>query len=268
MCNVERVIREKFAAKRASNDCGAVLATDAAHFTGFQLAYWSLVDKCNLFIFDLGLTQEQRCWCRKRGIALYEPPLVMPKERSCWQFWNKPFYLDRSPFERTIWMDVDCIAVNDITPIFDAIAKQPFLAIEHWIDFVTGYPSDLSLRDVFPTEICLKKWVNAGILGIRKGENRIMPLWQEMVTKAAADREISKLFSYGDEGVLHWVIEKLHALDIIISNRGWNRFESSEANNADDFLKNLNPRPETSVVHFSGVPKHWEKWTIREYLND
>jgi len=89
---------------------------------------------------DFGLSQEMIAWCRQRGntISLEVAGFVVPKDnidphlalewenfygKKVWQaregWFKKPFAMLLSPYDKTIWMDLDCEVCGEVGPIFD-----------------------------------------------------------------------------------------------------------------------------------------------------
>jgi hypothetical protein len=103
-----------------------------------------------LFV-DLGLSPQGREWCEERGTLAHLPallPNLKPREaldpslvkvwenafgNSLWSsrpHWvKKPFALLQTPFEKTLWLDLDCEVRQDLTSLFfkpvDDIALVP-----------------------------------------------------------------------------------------------------------------------------------------------
>lgn len=98
--------------------------------------YLKYNDKPVAFI-DLGLSFEKKDWCKKQGTLIplrvvdfaEEPPLEYEKKweeesgkqfkesRSVW--FKKPFACLKSPFERTLWIDIDCEIRGSLIPLFE-----------------------------------------------------------------------------------------------------------------------------------------------------
>jgi len=92
--------------------------------------------------FDFGdMSSSARSWCSKRGGLIKLPSieqhitpkhLINPKDISSWEshidldpwkarleWFKKPFACLRSPYQRTIWFDLDCQIFQSVAPIFD-----------------------------------------------------------------------------------------------------------------------------------------------------
>jgi hypothetical protein len=105
--------------------------------------WWKNYSACNtlpvLFV-DFGLSKEAAEWCEQRGKRVCltpDLPLAKPREEvektlsDRWEaaygngFWRarsswfkKPFALLHTPFEKTLWLDVDCQVKKDLAPLF------------------------------------------------------------------------------------------------------------------------------------------------------
>ncbi len=96
-----------------------------------------------------GMSQEAREWCQERGsVVAIDPFLVIAKEQiptelaTAWEalygssIWNarktwfkKPLALLATPYEKTLWIDIDCEILSKIDPLFDmgpfALVREP-----------------------------------------------------------------------------------------------------------------------------------------------
>lgn len=95
---------------------------------------------------DFGLSEKMRDWCRKRGALVRLPFIdvaheVEPSLANAWEgrfgnsFWasrncwfKKPHACLASPFQKSVWLDVDCEVRGPLNPLFDrgdfALAKD------------------------------------------------------------------------------------------------------------------------------------------------
>lgn len=111
-----------------------LLAWFYAHFRKYN-------PDCPLAFADFGMSDSGRAWCAERGLV-YQVPLVSAPERpgvlfqgDLWQERNlnvasfglerwinlsKPFAIAQSPFERTLWLDLDCEVRGDLAPLLAA----------------------------------------------------------------------------------------------------------------------------------------------------
>lgn len=107
---------------------------------------------------DLGLSFEAKKWCKRRGRLI---PLrvvdfaeeVAPDKAREWEektgkmFWEsrnawfkKPLACLKSPFERTLWIDIDCEIRGSITPLFEYASSSTGLAMaKEQLDFSRNY---------------------------------------------------------------------------------------------------------------------------------
>jgi hypothetical protein len=148
---------------------------------------------------DYGMSQAMRGWCRRRGelIDLSSPDLIpsgnallhlifFEKEvdsldESFWQYrsaWlKKPLACLQSPFQRTVWIDLDCEVRGSIHELFERY----------------GNPLSLAKDAYYPV-------YNSGVIVFKHGIE-IVEEWARM----AID------FNYpflGDQDILSWLIEK------------------------------------------------------------
>ncbi|MCE2983448.1 MAG: hypothetical protein LW832_07775 [Parachlamydia sp.] len=168
-------------------------------------------------MIDFGLSPEALEWCKQRGKVIpFREPLdfLVPKERIApelvlqWQalfhnknFWKvrgfclkKPLAMLKSPFERTIWTDVDCEIKKPLTPLFDycetkaglSLAPQPDFALQHYRAAGLLKPDE--------------KTYNAGVVVFKK-DSEVLFKWAEGV------REQNACFP-GDSDLLAQVIRQ------------------------------------------------------------
>lgn len=125
--------------------------------------WWTNYSKHNSFpvtFVDFGMSEKARFFCAKRGelIALeFSSEFIQVKEpwnrahvkwesiygTSLWEsrqsWFKKPLALLKSPYERTIWLDLDCEVLTNLSPLFQrcfsgpdvALAKETEAAILH-----------------------------------------------------------------------------------------------------------------------------------------
>ena len=150
---------------------------------------------------DFGMSEEKRRWCLERGgllslnmsdLFVRDRDEVASALSEAWEqhygedFWGarkawfrKPFACLRTPYERTIWLDLDCQVMGSLTKLFDACS----------------HPSGVAL--------CLDKNApvyNSGVIVFR----RDAPILQEWADQAL---EKSGLFR-GDQDLLTAIIDK------------------------------------------------------------
>lgn len=262
MLDVTR-IRERFARTKAVpkfKGYGVLTAADAGFFPGLQLLVASLGDDVPLGIVDLGLTAEQRDWCfaQKRYEIL---PRVgpMPDDVKMWQGWNKPYYMATSPFDRTLWIDSDCVVIGDLQPLFHEIEQGPFV-IRHW-DEPYPQPNHSSLYHRFrvPVRLPPGRGINSGVVGLKIDRDaELLEAWSGLVSHAAMDPTIRPLISWYDEGALQWALEETGTTERVLPWHGWNRFVRSQVT-ADpvDYVLAVSGQADDVIWHFSGIEKPW-----------
>lgn len=98
-------------------------------------SYTKVSDEPILFI-DFGMSTSAKTWCEKRGTLINLPsqevaidsalgssiPTHILAKRHVW--FQKPLALIASPFEQSIWVDLDCLFLAPLDPIFELL-KQP-----------------------------------------------------------------------------------------------------------------------------------------------
>ncbi|MGE0198992.1 MAG: hypothetical protein AB7N99_09365 [Simkaniaceae bacterium] len=111
--------------------------------------WWNHYHKHNnhpVTFFDLGMSKSARLWCEKRGqVFSFSPNHLSPVSPAQIHQWNtvylgdvsakrpfwlvKPSILINSPYERTIWIDLDCEVKKSISSLFDYCNTEEGLSL-------------------------------------------------------------------------------------------------------------------------------------------
>ncbi len=114
--------------------------------------WWSHYSKYSFLpvaFADFGMTEKSKEWCRDRGLLLpIEPFRAAPREeieahlveewerayqKGVWssrEGWlQKPLAMQKTPFDRTLWIDLDCEIIGSITPLFQKIHSHSGIAM-------------------------------------------------------------------------------------------------------------------------------------------
>ena len=244
------------------DDCGVMTFGDKGYFAGLQMLFYSLSGHAPLAAVNIGLTAEQAAWCVGR-VRLITAQIVMPAAVYFWQSWNRPFYAQDTPYERTLFLGADCIVVGDLNPLFERTTVGPWVTA-HWDG--AGYPSPLPdevyqmlpVSDRFPPELS----INADVMSYSvRRDQQLLSTWKQFVAAAAADDNLRALVPWADESALHWSLQKLGRRDYIVHEPSWNRFrDSPSTSSAIEFIEWLRYSPNDIVLHFSGPSKPGRNW--------
>lgn len=150
-----------------------------------------------LFV-DFGLSTEAAQWCEQRGKVISLPPdlpLITPREEigkstiERWEaaygngFWKarpswfkKPFALLQTPFEKTLWLDLDCEVRADISSLFSPTIEEISLAPEP--EYVQEHMQAFSIRQKE------EKIYNSGVLLYRHDSPTILEWAQACISRA------------------------------------------------------------------------------------
>jgi len=216
---------------------GIIAACDSAYFNGFQWMSRSAFKwGYSVALVNLGISEEQKRWCRENNVFLIDfdsslifrknaKPVSHPVNRKHepWQTWNKPIFIEQSPFKHTLYLDCDCYLVRSPKPIFEKI-KENFVIVEHWSQDYCRNEKKLnklhSVKKVFDVGI------NAGVIGVDKDRDLTSDWfndWKKMIKLADQSEDVRKLINYYDEGALNWAIESTGRTLEITHYRGWNQ---------------------------------------------
>lgn len=164
---------------------GVVVAADQG--AEWLLSWWwecySKHHKEKVAFVDFGMSEKAKLWCRKRGILIpFEgaTDFVVPKEElsltrqkkweavygpKVWQgrssWFKKPLAMLQSPFEKSVWLDLDCEVCKPLDAIFEGVGEGMLGAVRvqkrgHYNSGVIVYDKDAPLLRAW-ADACLKK---------------------------------------------------------------------------------------------------------------
>jgi len=138
--------------KNLSYEKGVIVATDAT--TEWILPFWwlnySLWNDFPVAFIDFGMTEKAIQWCKERGIYILhkekvhvkgkeevDPSLVKTWSKlSRYPIWEirkewfkKPSAFLHSPFEKTLWLDLDCEVRSNLDEIFSFCDNEAQISI-------------------------------------------------------------------------------------------------------------------------------------------
>jgi glycosyltransferase involved in cell wall biosynthesis len=163
---------------------------------------------------DYGLTDEGRKWCMEHG-SMLQLGGQMP-QGLVW--FRKPLCLLKSPFETTVWIDLDCEIRGNITPWLDSAANGLVLTEDQHNPWCKQY-----------REVPLQ----SGVVGVKKG-NPLVSKWMEAIFQRPGEFR-------GDQEALNYIVAKMDAKIVILpAEYQWLRLAGDPPANA-------------VVVHWTGV---------------
>ena len=181
----------------------------------------------HLSIVDFGMTEEAQKWCETNVDSLGDMRVETPHA-----WFLKPFAMANSPFKKTIWLDIDCEILGDVSPIFSKIAPDK-------LSMVVDRPWSKRFNTTM---------YNSGVVAF-EGRPKILELWCERV-KSKPGR--------GDQETLHEMLDPLQQMMYIneIENK-WNvlRLQHIEGPKVND----------TVINHWTGMKG---KEHIRSLMNE
>lgn len=205
---------------------GIVTAGDKNVFRGIQSLFASIKNKINFLCYDLGLTSEQIKWCTNNNLPLKPMSSLseflkiqtkLIKIDKGWFSYAKPWVIQDSPFEYTVWVDTDCVVVGDLTQADLIINKRTFF-VEH---FCTACDTNKPyLYECLPVKANLTTCpiVNAGVFGIHKKDvqDLVVNKWQYLIDLCIQNSKLKKTCDfYWDEGMLNWSLQKDNSIELI-----------------------------------------------------
>ncbi len=189
---------------------GVLVASDS-HMEWLLEWWWERYSSCNtlpVVFVDLGMTDKSKEWCQERGQLLSVREVVFSEvvikeweeiygssygqARKAW--FKKPLACLLSPFDETVWMDLDCEVLSSIESIFSYLEEED-LAIA--LDRVSAIPEGFS-PETDPEDRML---FNGGVIAYRKGS--------EIVKEWARIALIESHLYWGDDYILSAIIHRL-----------------------------------------------------------
>lgn len=143
---------------------------------------YSKLNTLEVSFVDLGMSKKARSWCKTKGrvLSFQKPPINLSKEtvskdlqqkwelraKSVWEkrkiWFLKPFALLQTPYDETIYMDLDCEVKTNL--------KALFSYCEHPSEFSAAYEMDIfqkyyqQEKEILPEE----KVINSGLIIYKK----------------------------------------------------------------------------------------------------
>lgn len=161
--------------------------------------YYSQTNTYPVIFCDFGMSQSARLWCEKRGTVMpvsNPPGIPVTKEKidpklwkeweklysdSIWtgrEFWfRKSIAMDMSPFDSSMWIDLDTFVIKPLTPFMEA-SHEHGIAMVRW---------------------CGGAFFNAGIISY-EADVPFLQTWIETI------RTSTHLFN-GDQEILNHIID-------------------------------------------------------------
>ena len=164
----------------------------------------------HLSIVDFGMTEEAQKWCETNVDSLGDMRVETPHA-----WFLKPFAMANSPFKKTIWLDIDCEILGDVSPIFSKIVPDK-------LSMVVDRPWSKRFNTTM---------YNSGVVAF-EGRPKILELWCERIKSKP---------SRGDQETLHEMLDPLQQMMYIneIENK-WNvlRLQHIEGPKVNDAVVN------------------------------
>ena len=236
--------------KDLSYEKGIIVAADEN--IEWLLPFWwlnySLYNNFPVAFIDFGMTEKAIKWCKERGIYLLpeetihvkgkdeinpflvEKWLQLTKYPNLWrlrkEWFKKPLAFKLSPFEKTLWLDLDCEVRTNISEIFSYCDSEAQIAIAR--SPTDGDNKLVKLDLLFPDEI----YYNSGVVVFHKN-SKIVDLFAK---RAHTDNHLF----FGDQDLLSRILyeEKLSFKEL---PRIYNNIPISGDN------------PEAKIYHWTGT---------------
>lgn len=212
--------------KHQSMSTGVLIGCDAEQ--EWLLAWWyehfrKQNPHCPLAIADFGMTPQARKWCEQKGVMIDLPPSKVPAAPSDGFLYNhekwtmlpgktpwptlckrlvwfqKPLAIRLAPFDRVLWIDLDCKIRKNLDPLLSFPLKSAKIALRP-----TGICKIYNLSKNQPA---LFKGYNSGVVLVEKN-SPVLDIWIEGVQHDPV------YYFYSDDMLLSFYIG-LHAFQKI-----------------------------------------------------
>jgi len=159
---------------------GVLTGCDESHEWMLKM-WWHYYSKTNTYpvVFcDFGMSKSARLWCEQRGTVLIpQAPknIATPKkdvDPKLWKEWEKaytdiiwtkrnvwfikPYATAQSPFENSIWLDLDTFVIKPLTPLMEA-SQETGIAMCHCYDKVSFNTGVISYQTKLPL---IQQWAD------------------------------------------------------------------------------------------------------------
>ncbi|CDR33460.1 glycosyltransferase [Criblamydia sequanensis] len=202
---------------------------------------------------DFGLSEKGRAWCEDKGLVIQTLPpieilknrvsvpdyyqaeklsftelIIFQKKRIVW--FSKPFALLATPFNHSVWLDIDCEVKKDISYFFDYLEKNQSLSLSSSPDYKIKQKIERD-KMLNPNS----RAYNSGVIPFHF-KNDIIRKW------ALASCQYEGAF-LGDQDILNRVINDLN-VEVIELPREYNWR-----------VLHWGKNPEAVILHWSGATK-------------
>ncbi|MBF5060198.1 hypothetical protein [Candidatus Neptunochlamydia vexilliferae] len=194
-----------------------------------------------VIFWDFGMSPAAKAWCANRGeVVSFDANLNLQKNdtapwadkvsKSVWErrkvWFSKPLILKESPFEETIWTDIDCEVKQNLSPLFEMTRSKDGFAI--------SYDSEKNIAEA-------RRWstlkegvrgVQAGVFAYRQNSPLVLE-WIDYCMRHLGEEN-------SDQSALsHLLHEKPFDITIFSDKYNW-------------LLPEV-PNPHATIVHHTGV---------------
>lgn len=266
---------------------GIITATDSRGYECCLL----MVKSVRLFhpdipiqVNDLGLTEEEKQEMSSVGAEVVTPNLDHIKGETKrmgdwyaedWKYWAKPYVLVNSPFDLTLWIDIDCIVVKSLNDCFKEIEQRKFLIVREYLTEVAGCPHIVrnhpQLYIICRVPKQMEVGIGAGVIGF--SDKTIIHEWAKTCSFLIHSR-YTPYVAWWDQGAMLLTLEKMKLADISKADIAYNytlqvgqrKFQIDGINSIPG-LRSVFPK--ATILHYCGKPKMYrydvDKWRFEQY---
>lgn len=224
--------------------------------------WWNHYQKRNnhpVAFIDLGFSDTMRRFCHTKGqvVSLWIPKYLFknryPIPRSIKKeikqneirqlllqrttYFHKPFAMLQSPFQKTIWIDIDCQVNGSIAPLFDLVDQD--IALTPMSPYKHQHPTQT--KDLSENRVLY----NSGVVGYQKGSS--------LIKQWAASSVCRTQWYYGDQDILNDLINEQHAKVTPLPNRyNW-------------IVKEWGLNPKAKIIHYAGLKKQFNQESFSSF---
>ena len=209
---------------KLSEDYEAVTAANSDVFPGLLALFYSLKNKVSFMCYDIGLSDNHKEICKDIGLQvspLYLPPIL--KTIKHWHWYVKPWVIEQSTKDYTIWFDTDCLAAGDPT-MANLIKNKLTFFVKSAVRPEFLKPNKDGLYKKYPVANQSVPFINSGIFGVNKKDIKpfIIDKWMNIILKSILEG-FNDLLVYQDEGPLNWALQEEDRVDLITNDYTYNQ---------------------------------------------
>ncbi len=154
--------------------------------------HYTILNDYPICFADFGMSRSALNWCQSKGVVIpvhttFSPKMISDKQQKHFEkmyygdvlegrkaWFLKPFAMKKSPFEKTIWIDLDCEVKSNLKEVFTYADKPPHFSVAR--DLKTSEQMHTHLNTI---PGCTK-YYNSGVISFQRS-SPILKKWIENI---------------------------------------------------------------------------------------